>query len=162
MYDPIFVSYPIGNVYVTLLISRSAWIAWFPLLFYSTLYVGDLYKRTVPYPSSPEEEAALDAETSRLGSRALFYSSLVSLLVNFVLPAFVTEAADNRRPSPSQQPQSRWESLFQIPRGLQIQCAISHVVYLDDVIRLDWNSVRPETPFTVGKVLEKEIALTKI
>ena len=133
MYDPIFVSYLIGDNYGTSLIFRSAWIAWFPLLFYSTLYVGDLYKRTVPYPSSPEEEAALDAETSRLGSRALFYSSLVSLLVNFVLPAFVTEAADNMRPGPSQQPQSRWESLFQIPRGLQIHLstlwAISHLVF---------------------------------
>ncbi|KJA17812.1 hypothetical protein HYPSUDRAFT_145931 [Hypholoma sublateritium FD-334 SS-4] len=110
-----------------------AWIAWFPLLFYSTLYVGDLYKRTVPAASNPQEEAALDAEATRLGSRALFYSALVSLLVNFVLPAFVTEAADNMRPGLSQQPQSRWERLCHVPRGLQIHLstlwAISHLVF---------------------------------
>ncbi|KAG9226953.1 hypothetical protein CCMSSC00406_0003374 [Pleurotus cornucopiae] len=78
-----------------------AWIGWFPILFYTTIYVGDLYKRahssSLPPPSSPEfpqAQADLDATATRLGSRALFYSSLLSLAANILLPFFVAEASD--------------------------------------------------------------------
>ncbi|KDQ32655.1 hypothetical protein PLEOSDRAFT_1073124 [Pleurotus ostreatus PC15] len=78
-----------------------AWIGWFPILFYTTIYVGDLYKRahssSLPPSSSPDfpqAQADLDATATRLGSRALFYSSLLSLAANILLPFFVAEASD--------------------------------------------------------------------
>ncbi|KAF9495214.1 MFS general substrate transporter [Pleurotus eryngii] len=78
-----------------------AWIGWFPILFYTTIYVGDLYKRahssSLPPSSSPEfprAQADLDATATRLGSRALFYSSLLSLAANILLPFFVAEASN--------------------------------------------------------------------
>ncbi|KAF9037392.1 MFS general substrate transporter [Hymenopellis radicata] len=88
------------------------WLSWFPLLFYTTIYIGDLHKRAYYTsllmtesvgPSSvgmlggsigtrqamdPEE---LEEESTRLGSRALFLSAVVSLLGNFILPFFVFE-----------------------------------------------------------------------
>ncbi|KAL0946318.1 hypothetical protein HGRIS_012558 [Hohenbuehelia grisea] len=81
-----------------------AWIAWFPIMFYTTMYVGDIHKRnmasSLPPSSAPNYQQAmddLDAEATRLGTRALFYSSLLSLLSNFVLPFFVSEASPGVR-----------------------------------------------------------------
>ncbi|KAJ3761600.1 hypothetical protein EV360DRAFT_37460 [Lentinula raphanica] len=83
------------------LIQFFAWISWFPIMFYSTLYIGDLYKRSffasailVPPPEISEDSLiALDTEATRIGSRALFYSSLLALFMNVVLPFFTTEAS---------------------------------------------------------------------
>ena len=88
-------------------------MAWFPLLFYTTVYIGDLYKRSTPLSASPpipqpppsSDEyinainAARDAEATRLGSRALFYSALLALFVNVVMPMFVATTASKRSPS---------------------------------------------------------------
>ncbi|KAG6864294.1 hypothetical protein C0991_010765 [Blastosporella zonata] len=73
-----------------------AWIAWFPILFYSTIYIGDLYRRSTPTSTTitPTER---DAEATRLGTRALFYSSVVALVLNVVLPAFVATSATRTR-----------------------------------------------------------------
>jgi len=38
----------------------------------------------------------MDAEATRLGSRALFYSACLSLLANFVLPLFITKPSGHR------------------------------------------------------------------
>lgn len=82
------------HIHRVLLNHTSSSIAWFPLLFYSTVYVGELHKRASPLPPDANSSAvdALEAEANRLGSRALFYSSLISLLANIVLPFFVREA----------------------------------------------------------------------
>ncbi|KAJ3821456.1 sucrose transporter [Lentinula raphanica] len=87
------------------LIQFFAWISWFPIMFYSTLYIGDLYKRSffasailVPPPEISEDSLiALDTEATRIGSRALFYSSLLALFMNVVLPFFTTEASSSSR-----------------------------------------------------------------
>ncbi|PFH53502.1 hypothetical protein AMATHDRAFT_54630 [Amanita thiersii Skay4041] len=75
------------------IIQFSAWLAWFPVLFYTTIYIGDIHKNAIlassVSPLSSQERAELDAEATRLGSRALFYSALVSLFGNVVLPYFV-------------------------------------------------------------------------
>ncbi|KAH0581106.1 General alpha-glucoside permease [Termitomyces sp. J132] len=73
-----------------------AWIAWFPILFYTTIYVGDLYRRSTPLSPSltPEER---DTEATLLGTRALFYSSIIALVLNVVLPGFVATPATKAR-----------------------------------------------------------------
>lgn len=83
-------------VYQPISNTPSAWIGWFPVLFYTTVYIGELHKRSQP-PPSPSSAAALEAEATRLGSRALLYSSLVSLVGNIVLPFFVKEAGSSAR-----------------------------------------------------------------
>ncbi|KIL68411.1 hypothetical protein M378DRAFT_120453 [Amanita muscaria Koide BX008] len=136
-----------------------AWLAWFPILFYTTIYVGDLYKRAVlstsNSPLSEEDQTKLNAEATRLGSRALFYSSLVSLFCNVVLPYFVSEASfeDETSRRTKQRAngfsssvgdpragniQARWQTLvekvvsFRVPRRLQFHLAslwaFSHLV----------------------------------
>ena len=135
----------------------SAWLAWFPILFYTTIYVGDIHKRAIfaspNPPSSEQDRAALDAEATRLGSRALFYSSLLSLLCNIALPYFASGARESRRTERNgngllssavigqhftEGSQPRWQTLvkkvvsFQVPRRLQFHLAslwaVSHLV----------------------------------
>ncbi|KAE9392062.1 hypothetical protein BT96DRAFT_1000689 [Gymnopus androsaceus JB14] len=79
--------------------------AWFPIMFYSTLYIGDLHKRAffatailVPPPDISEESlAALNTEATRIGSRAMFYSSILALSMNILLPFFVAESSASSR-----------------------------------------------------------------
>lgn len=108
----------------------SAWIAWFPVLFYSTIYIGDLYKWEAPVAATDEEQSLLDAEATRLGSRALFFSSILSLVINIALPAFVPES--------SSQPtrtihETLWNRICRVPKWLQIDLAtlwaVSHFVF---------------------------------
>ncbi|KAJ3784699.1 sucrose transporter [Lentinula aff. detonsa] len=85
------------------LIQFFAWISWFPIMFYSTLYIGDLYKRAffatailVPPPEITEDSlTVLDNEATRIGSRALFYQSLLALSMNVVLPFFTTTTSSS-------------------------------------------------------------------
>lgn len=112
----------------------SAWLGWFPILFYNTLYVGDLYKRASPLAVGDDAQAALDAEATRLGSRALFYSSLLALLANLVLPAFVAEAVRRGgNPGDIDQAELWWERLCRVPRFLQVHLAslwaVSHLLF---------------------------------
>ncbi|TEB23029.1 MFS general substrate transporter [Coprinellus micaceus] len=110
------------------LVQFFAWIAWFPVLFYSTLYVGDLHKQNSPVPATDEARKLLDAEATRLGSRALFFSSLLALLANVALPAFVPEAKTQER----DYEQSLWERL-RIPKMFQVHLATlwaaSHIIF---------------------------------
>jgi len=75
------------------LIQGSAAMSWFPVLFYSTIYIGDLYKQSSPAPATDEEQTFIDTEAMRIGSRALFYSAVLTFLINLVLPAFISKSA---------------------------------------------------------------------
>ncbi|EJD02015.1 MFS general substrate transporter [Fomitiporia mediterranea MF3/22] len=77
-----------------------AWFAWFPVLFYTVVYVGDLYKKGLPIAANAEEVEAQDKEASIIGSRALFHHGLVALAANFVLPLFVKSDYDSTTSTP--------------------------------------------------------------
>ncbi|KZT22893.1 MFS general substrate transporter [Neolentinus lepideus HHB14362 ss-1] len=66
-----------------------AWLGWFPILFYTTVYIGELHMRASPTPVDDDAAAALDAEGTRLGTRAMLYNAIVSLVTTFVMPLFV-------------------------------------------------------------------------
>ena len=132
MHNPILVCRFSHKDQSRILHCSSAWIAWFPVLFYSTLYVGDLYKRSLSAATTDQQQNLIDAEATRLGSRALFYSALVALTCNFILPAFVAAG------HPSQthvigESLSWWRRVCHVPRGMQIHLvtmwAVSHLVF---------------------------------
>ncbi|EJD35081.1 MFS general substrate transporter [Auricularia subglabra TFB-10046 SS5] len=68
------------------------WIAWFPILFYSSVYVGDIYKRNSGLPPSQQ----LEDEATRQGSRALFYNSVVSFAATVLLPFCIFDETRDR------------------------------------------------------------------
>ncbi|THH09710.1 hypothetical protein EW145_g1817 [Phellinidium pouzarii] len=74
-----------------------AWLAWFPVLFYTTVYVGDLYKSAQPSPEDDATSDALDAQATIIGARAFFHFSLVALIANFTLPLFVKGEGDTQK-----------------------------------------------------------------
>lgn len=67
-----------------------AWIGYFPLLFYTTSYVGELYLYNKGYPNPllipPELKQNLMDQSTRVGTYALLSNSIVTLFVVFVLP----------------------------------------------------------------------------
>jgi len=61
------------------------------VLFYTTVYIGDIYKSGLPDSVDPKAEE-VNAEATRLGTRALFWSACISLFSNFTLPYLVPRA----------------------------------------------------------------------
>ncbi|PAV17928.1 MFS general substrate transporter [Pyrrhoderma noxium] len=82
-----------------------AWLAWFPVLFYTTVYIGDLYKSGLPIPANEEEATIQDDQATITGSRAFFHFALIALTANWFLPFLVKkeggtgEASQLRRSS---------------------------------------------------------------
>jgi len=94
VHDPILVSIPCFFS-LRVLKDRSAWIGWFPILFYTTVYIGDIYKSGLPDSVDPES-GEVDAEATRLGAKALFWSACISLFCNFALPFIISQTARRR------------------------------------------------------------------
>lgn len=74
-----------------------AWVGFFPQLFYSSSYVGDIYVQ--PYlrenpDMSPAEIDKLYEQATRVGTFALLMYAITSLSVNVVLPFFITPSYD--------------------------------------------------------------------
>lgn len=70
----------------------AAWVGWFPFLYYSTTYVGQLYVNPVfaenPHLSEGELDKAWE-DATRVGTLALLIYAIISFLANMLLPLFV-------------------------------------------------------------------------
>ncbi|KAJ5518863.1 Major facilitator superfamily domain general substrate transporter [Penicillium expansum] len=70
----------------------AAWVGWFPFLYYSTTYVGQLYVNPVfadnPHLSEGEVDKAWE-DATRVGTLALLIYAIISFLANMLLPLFV-------------------------------------------------------------------------
>ncbi|KAH7023414.1 major facilitator superfamily domain-containing protein [Ilyonectria destructans] len=74
-----------------------AWIGFFPLLFYTSSYIGEIYVE--PYLQenphmTPAELDKLYEQATRIGTFALLVNSIVSLLTNVFLPFFIAPTYD--------------------------------------------------------------------
>lgn len=105
-------------------------MGWFPVLFYTTAFIGDLHKASSNLPPSDPD---LDAEATRLGTRALFYSSLLSFSGNVLLPFVVAESARSRRLLERKLAQARrsaWLRLYdRLKVSLPTLWAVSHLLF---------------------------------
>jgi solute carrier family 45 protein 1/2/4 len=70
----------------------AAWVGWFPFLYYSTTYIGQLYVNPIfadhPNMSEGEIDEAWE-EATRMGTFALLVYAVISFLANILLPLFV-------------------------------------------------------------------------
>jgi len=125
-------------------------MAWFPCLFYSTIYIGDLYKRGSPVATTDAEQLLLDAEAPRLGSRALLFASLLALLINVTLPAFVSKSSTRSTHTVPQNEESWWNRMCRVPKYLQIDLAtiwaISHFVFAACMFATLWGVFEKLSP----------------
>ncbi|KAJ5562543.1 hypothetical protein N7461_001304 [Penicillium sp. DV-2018c] len=69
----------------------AAWVGWFPFLFYSTTYIGQLYVNPIfaDHPNSPEDIDKAWEDATRVGTFALLIYAIISFLANMLLPLFV-------------------------------------------------------------------------
>lgn len=75
-----------------------AWVGFFPLLFYTSSYIGEIYVE--PYLQknphlTPAELDKLYEQATRIGTFALLVNSIVSLLTNVFLPFFIAPTYDS-------------------------------------------------------------------
>ncbi len=105
-------------------------MGWFPVLFYTTAFIGDLHKASSNLPPSDPD---LDAEATRLGTRALFYSAILSFAGNIFLPFIVAESARSRRLLERKLAQARrsvWLRFYDRLRiSLATLWAVSHLIF---------------------------------
>lgn len=75
-----------------------AWIGFFPLLFYTSSYIGEIYVEPFLQEDphrTPEELDQLYEEATRIGTFALLINAIVCLLTNVLLPFFVAPTYDS-------------------------------------------------------------------
>lgn len=74
-----------------------AWIGWFPFMFYSTTWVGEIHLRY----EAPDVVAGADATTTigRVGSRAMVVFALLTGLYAIILPWFILSPTELERTS---------------------------------------------------------------
>lgn len=75
-----------------------AWVGFFPMLFYTSSYIGEIYVQ--PYleenPNmTPEELDTLYEKATRVGTFALLIFAITSLATNVFLPFFIAPTYDN-------------------------------------------------------------------
>ena len=74
-----------------------AWVGFFPLLFYTSSYIGEIYVEPFLEENphmTPDELNELYEQATRIGTFALLINSIVSLLTNVFLPFFIAPTYD--------------------------------------------------------------------
>lgn len=66
-----------------------AQIGWFPILFYSTVWVGEIYKADVRLNGGKQSDHELFEQATRAGSHAFFWHAILSLITSIMLPLVV-------------------------------------------------------------------------
>ncbi|KAI1743690.1 major facilitator superfamily domain-containing protein [Xylaria scruposa] len=75
-----------------------AWVGFFPMLFYTSSYIGDIYVQPFLEENpnmTPEELDELYERATRMGTHALLIFAITSLVTNVVLPFFIDPTYDN-------------------------------------------------------------------
>lgn len=76
-----------------------AWVGFFPLLFYTSSYIGEIYIQPFLEENpnmTPEELEVLYEQATRIGTFALLVNAIVSLLTNVFLPFFIAPTFDSQ------------------------------------------------------------------
>ncbi|KAI1190150.1 major facilitator superfamily domain-containing protein [Nemania serpens] len=86
------------QIYKVCVVQFFAWVGFFPMLFYTSSYIGDIYVQ--PYleenPNmTPTELDELYERATRMGTHALLIFAITSLVTNVALPFFIDPTYDN-------------------------------------------------------------------
>ncbi|KDN37993.1 hypothetical protein K437DRAFT_228862 [Tilletiaria anomala UBC 951] len=69
-----------------------SWLGWFPIMFYSTLWIGSIWSSAQPGGADP-------VSATRYGAGALFYRAILALLVSIIAPNLVAGGVQQNSPS---------------------------------------------------------------
>jgi solute carrier family 45 protein 1/2/4 len=101
----------------------AAWVGWFPFLFYSTTYIGQLYVNPIfaEHPDLPDDQIDRTWEdATRIGALALLIYAIISFVATIILPLLVVPTYESKEPDV---PHAECENQFEeeeepIPRRL--------------------------------------------
>ncbi|XDG00933.1 hypothetical protein ABKA04_000548 [Annulohypoxylon sp. FPYF3050] len=80
------------------IVQIAAWVGFFPMLFYTSSYIGEIYVQPFLEANphmTPEELDELYERATRVGTFALLIFSITSLATNVLLPFFIDPTYDN-------------------------------------------------------------------
>jgi len=112
------------------LIQFFSWIGWFPILFFSTVWIGEIYKRQEIAAGRPANDPTLEADATRAGNGAMFWSSVLSLTTSVILPLLVTTSKARQNGETYQSGVSLWVRLLaKCKFHLAFLWALSHLIF---------------------------------
>lgn len=85
-----------------------SWIGWFPFLFYSSTWVGEIYLR---HEAPANNRSALD-EVGRQGSLAMIVFSTIGFVSSIVLPWLIESPDDKEKPVYTARPPQSLEPIL--------------------------------------------------
>ena len=92
-----------------------SWIGWFPILFYASTWVGEIYLRHEAPPNRQSDDALNDV--GRHGSMSLIVFSVVGTIASVVLPWFIQSPDDREKASYTARPP---QSLVPVLSGIKL------------------------------------------
>jgi len=110
---------------------------WFPFLFYSTTWVGEVYLR---YDAPAEVKAAADltGKVGRIGSTALIAFSIITFVMSVLLPFFVQSPQNDKGPNFTPRPPKNMtrlvRALEEYKPSLLTAWTISHCIFAGSMI----------------------------
>jgi len=113
------------------LIQFFSWMGWFPILFFSTVWIGEIYKRQEIAAGRSVNDVTLEADATRAGNGAMFWSSVLSLITSIVLPLLVTtsKARQNAKPHENATRSLLIRLLAKCKFHLAFLWALSHLIF---------------------------------
>lgn len=87
-----------------------SWIGWFPLLFYGSVWVGEIYLRH----HAPNESGDALSKVGMVGSAALIVHSVTTFITAIVLPWLVTSPGDAEKPAFTPRPPESLRGIMQM------------------------------------------------
>ncbi|CAK7228010.1 hypothetical protein SBRCBS47491_006759 [Sporothrix bragantina] len=105
------------QIYKVCTVQFCAWVGFFPMLFYTSSYIGEIYVEPFLEANphmTPEELDRLYEQATRVGTFALLVYSITSLCTNLFLPFFIAPTYDGRNAGQQQQRQGSQQEQFVI------------------------------------------------
>ncbi|GAA5975120.1 hypothetical protein JCM5350_000140 [Sporobolomyces pararoseus] len=69
-----------------------SWISWFPILFYTTTWIAEIYVqnlRPISYSELADAPTSVQEDATRAGTTAMFYHSVVALVASILVPPLI-------------------------------------------------------------------------
>jgi solute carrier family 45 protein 1/2/4 len=109
------------------------WPGWFPFLFYSTTWVGEVYLR---YDAPAEVKAAgdLTGKVGRIGSMALIAFSIITFVMSVLLPFFVQSPEDDEKGPGFSHPPKRLTGLAKYKPSLLTAWTTAHCIFAGSMV----------------------------
>lgn len=111
--------------------SANGYTGWFPFLFYSTTWVGEIYKR-YDVPAGAQQSADALGQIGRLGSLSLIIFSTITFIGSVALPSLV-RTPDDEKPEFTPRPPPGLAGVFEVYEknkpSLLTAWTISHIIF---------------------------------